>query len=36
MQTGYGHLYGTSAASALQYLSPYNLLAGACLCFAAR
>ena len=28
LQTGYGHLYETSAASALQYLSPYTLLAG--------
>ena len=28
MQTGYGHEYETSAASALQYLSPYTLLSG--------
>jgi hypothetical protein len=26
MQTGYGHLYETSAASALQYLSPFVLV----------
>ena len=28
LNTGYGHLYTTSAASALQYLSPYSLTAG--------
>ncbi len=31
MQTGYGHLYETSAASALQYLSPFVLVRGALL-----
>jgi hypothetical protein len=30
MQTGYGHLYETSAASALQYLSPFVLVRAMC------